>query len=186
MRRLLFLIACCVPAATSCVTNDPAPLYADVNYQVRCIDCEPRAVDDTPHHITALDGEKGFDVACTTQSVSGGRLVTFNASLIDSKHPTSTYAFKILQANVDKQDPGSSCRVQIVEGNNTYERHCTSRDPTADVPCHVKISDVKGSAKGSVLCGELPNRNDMTVTRHLVKPGTSDPAPFEIQGCPGL
>ncbi|MFI5308609.1 MAG: hypothetical protein ACHQ53_14715 [Polyangiales bacterium] len=185
MRRSLLLILCCAPVAVSCVTNDPAPLYADINYQVRCIDCEPRAVDDSAHHIAALNGENGFDVSCTVQQ-SGGRLVSFNAALIDAKHPTSSYGFEILQANVDKKDPGAGCRVLVTEGSNTYEGRCTSGDPTTGAPCQVIIKDDKGVATGSVLCDAIPNRNDSTVTRHVVLPGSTDAAKFAIHGCPGL
>jgi hypothetical protein len=186
MRRSLLLILCCAPLGLSCVTNDPAPHYADVSYQVRCIDCEPRAVDDSAHHIAALDGEKGFDVTCTVQPQSGGRLVTFGATLTDAKHPNASYAFKVLQVSVDKKDPGESCRVQVSEGSNTYEGRCTSGDPTADAPCQVKITDDHGLATGKILCGAIPNRNDSTVTRHVVKPGTTDAASFVIHGCDGL
>jgi hypothetical protein len=187
MRRLLALSLVFAPVSLACATSDPAPVYVSINYQVRCIDCNPRAADDSAHTITALDGADGFDVACTTQQLAKGRLVTFSANLVDSAHPSKNYGIKILQADVEKSDPGSSCRVQVVEGSNTYEGRCGSAAPSADVPCQLnKLKVSNGVVTGKLLCDAIPNRNDSSVTRYLVAPGSTDPISLEVHGCPDL
>ena len=170
MRRLLLLTLSFAAFPLACVNSDPAPVFVDVSYQLRCIDCEPRTADDSAHTINALDGENGFRVTCDSQRQGKDRLVTFSAGVTDSKHPSNSYAFKIFQADVDKSDPGSSCHTQVVEGSNSYDGPCSSGEPSSDRPCQLKLKLKDGVIKGSVLCNAIPNRNDSMLTRHLVSP----------------
>ncbi len=184
MRRLLLLSLSFAAFPLACVNSDPAPVFVDVSYQLRCIDCEPRAADDSAHTINALDGENGYSVTCNVDRRGKDRLVTFSAGVSDSTHPSKSYAFKIFQADVDKSDPGGSCHTEVVEGSNTYDGPCSSGDPSSDWPCQLKLKLKNGVIKGTVLCNAIPNHNDSTLTRHLVDPGTMDPVSFEIHGCP--
>jgi hypothetical protein len=187
MHRLFALCLVAAPAAlTACVTEDPPPLFVDVDYQVRCVSCSPRTADDAPHAVAALDGEDSFRVGCSAQHPGKDRLLTFSATYIDMKHPSNEYSIKVLQLDLDKTDPGAGCRVVVGEGENTYEGKCTSDTPTDDAPCQVKLKVKDGIVKGSLLCANIPNSSEASLTRHIVKPGTEQAAPVEVRGCVGL
>jgi hypothetical protein len=188
MRRLLAFCLVAAPVLTACVNQDPAPLFADIAYQVRCVDCTPRAMDDSPHMVSALDGDSGYKVACGATRPTKDLAITFSATFIDAKHPSTNHSIKILQADIEsKTNPGAGCRVVVSEGSNTYEGKCTSGSPTDDQPCQVKFKPVaQGIVKGTLLCQNIPNNSEATLTRHLVSPGTDKPASFEVDGCTGL
>jgi hypothetical protein len=187
MRPLLVLSLFAAPALMACVNQDPAPLFLQTSYQVRCLDCMPVTTDNLARTVAALDGESGFSVACSAQPSGKDRLLSFSVTLIDAKHESNDYSFKIIQADLDKSDPGAACRVVVTEGANAYEGHCTGGDPTTDNPCQItKLRDDHGIVKGNLLCNNIPNRTDANTTRYVVKPSTMTPADFEVHGCVGL
>ena len=170
-----------------CTDPDPAPLFMDIRYQVRCIECEPRAPDDPVRDIQLLDGEQGYTVACNANTVDGDRVLTFSTSFSNPDRESENFAISVKQVNIDKSNPGSACAVRVEEGSNTYEGDCTKDDPTADAPCSVAFEQDGDVIKGSVLCEDIPNRNMAMTKRHLVEPGTTDqPARFELHGCTGI
>jgi hypothetical protein len=179
MRRLLASCLVAVPALIACSNQDPAPMFVEVSYQVRCINCSPRAADDSPHAVTALDGENGFHVSCDIEQPAKDRLISFSVQ-------NGNYAIKILQAALDKPSPGTNCSVVVIEGSNTYRGACTDGSPTADEPCQVKLGVSHGNVTGTLLCENIPNDSDATVMRHVVKPGTDQPTAIEVDGCSGL
>jgi hypothetical protein len=185
MRRLLAFAA--VAACTiACADEDPPPLYVETDYQVRCIDCEPRAADDVVRHVRALDGQDGFRVECTVTEREGDRLLTFSAVYTDPERPNRSYSFGVVQANIDAADPGGSCRVTVSEGNNSYEGDCTADSPNDEEPCELQLELEDEIVIGSVLCENVPNKNTAMITRHLVEPNGDEPAEFEVHGCRGL
>lgn len=185
MRRLLALaIVAVLPLA--CSEEDPPPLYVDVDYQIRCIDCMPLAADDEVRRIQALDGEAGFRTECNIARREGDRLITFEAAYTDPDEARNSYSIGIVQANLDASDPGGACRVVTAEGNNTYEGKCTGGDPTGEEPCRVELEAEDGIVMGSVLCEHVPNKNTSMFTRYLVAPNSESPARFEVHGCRGL
>ena len=187
MRPLLVLSLFTASALMACVNQDPAPLFLQTSYQVRCLDCTPVTTDNLARTVAALDGESGFSVACSAQRSGKDRLLSFSGTLIDPKHESNNYSLKIIQANLDKSDPGAGCRVVITEGANTYESHCTGGDPTPDEPCQItKLKAANGIVTGKLLCNNIPNRTDANTTRYVVKPSTTSPADFEVDGCVGL
>jgi hypothetical protein len=187
MRPLLVLSLFTASALMACVNQDPAPLFLQTSYQVRCLDCMPVTTDNLARTVAALDGDGGFSVACSAQPSGNDRLLSFSVALIDPKHESNNYSFKVIQAKLDKSDPGGSCRVVVAEGANTYEGHCTGGSPTPDEPCQItKLKDVNGIVTGKLLCNNIPNRTDANTTRYVVKPGTTTAADFEVDGCVGL
>lgn len=185
MRRLIVL-ALAVASSPACTEHDPPPLFVDVDYQVRCIDCQPLAPDDAARSVQALDGEAGFRVECNVARREGDRLVTFTAAHGDEESPRNNYSFGMLQANLDSSNRGSGCRVVVAEGNNTYEGRCTSGDPDSDQPCRVELEVEDGIVLGTVLCEGVPNKNTAMFTRHVVAPNSQSAARFEVHGCRGL
>lgn len=185
MRRLIAL-AFIAASSLACAEEDPPPLFVDLDYQVRCIDCEPRAADDAVRRVMALDGEDGFSVDCNVARREGDRLVTFTAAYTDEERSRNSYSFGVIQANLDASGPGGSCRVVAVEGDNSYEGKCTGGDPSEEEPCRVELEAEDDIVMGSVLCENIPNRNSAMITRHLVAPNSESAARFEVHGCRGL
>lgn len=185
MRRL-FVLAIAAASSLACAEEDPPPLYVDVNYQVRCVDCEPRSADDAARDVRAIDGELGFNVECSVTERSGDRLLTFRAAYMDAERPSRNYGISLVQANLEGGDPGGSCIVVVSEGNNTYEGGCTADEPDDGNPCQVELEAEDGIVTGTILCESVPNKNSAMITRHLVDPNSEDPAEFEVHGCRGL
>ena len=189
LRRFYLLLSCFValPGLLACSEEDPAPLFFKIDYQVRCIDCEPRSMDDPSRAIRGLDGERGFAVSCRATRQGGDRIATFSAMHTDTGDPANNYGITIDQVNLDGGDPGSSCRVSVTEGNNTYEGVCAPDEPEPpNAPCPVELELDGDVIQRSVYCDDIPNRSTTMITRYVVAPGEDAPADFEVQGCTGL
>lgn len=186
MRRLPILASLFVLSLCACTSEDPAPLYLEGDYQLRCIDCKPTAVDETAHNLNALNGEAGFVVACSAERNGGDRVVSFSASFKDPAGKKDKFSITVTQANIDAANPGVSCHVEVVEGSNDYKGTCTGGAPTMDKPCVVKFKAEGGVLSGSIDCKTIPNHADAQIRRYLVAPGIDKPAKFSIDGCTGL
>jgi hypothetical protein len=185
MRGSSVLASSAVLALLACAEQDPPPLYVDVDYQVRCIECDPRAPDDAARRVRALDAEAGFTVECRVEESRGDRLLTFSVRYEDKADDSNSYGLSLVQANLDAADPGGSCRVTVFEGSNTYEGHC-SAELAAGVTCQVELGAEAGIVTGSILCREVENKNAPGYKRHVVAPSSTDPAEFKVHGCVGL
>jgi hypothetical protein len=182
---LLLGLGCAVMACSS----DTTPvIYMDLQYQVRCLDCEPRGPDDAAHKIKVVEGEDDYNLNCTVVRSGGVRRVTFTASRLDKKDSSSSRVFEVRSASLDGDDnDASQCQVHVVEGDNTYDSTCSSDDPSGDTPCQATLSEKGGIISGSLFCDKIPNLVSATTSRYVVKPAsTSDGAPFKIYGCKGL
>jgi hypothetical protein len=185
--RLLVLSGLLLPVLLACNEENPAPLFLDIDYQVRCLDCEPRAPDSLRHNFATLDGEQGFTLLCSTADQGGDRLLSFSATYLDPEGAESkNFSIRLISANLDANDPGNGCRVVATEGGNTYEGHCTAAEPSGDDECQVKLDVEHHTVVGSILCEKFPNRSTNEVVRYLVKGGSDKPADFVFEGCKGL
>ncbi len=180
----LFLSAFLLAA---CSSQDPAPIYFGLSYQLRCLGCQPSSADDSVHTITAIDGEDGYTLTCNANRQMGKRQLSFSATYTNSATPGDTHVIKIQQAFVDGNDPGSLCLVSVREGANTYLGACTSGTPTADQPCQLTFKLVGSTVKGTLYCAGIPNSGTTVSKRYLVAPTTeTTPVSFELEGCTGL
>jgi hypothetical protein len=186
MRRLPILASLFVLSLCACNKEDPAPLYLEADYQLRCIDCKPTAVDETPRSLNVLNGEAGYVVACSAEASGGDRVVSFSASFKDPLGKKDKFSIAVTQANIDAANPGASCRVEVVEGSNDYKGNCTGGSPTDGKPCVVKLKAEGGVLSGTIDCKTIPNAGDAQIRRYLVAPGTNKAAKFSIDGCTGL
>ena len=178
MRPLLALSLLAAPGLLACSESDPPPHFIDLSYQIRCIDCSMTALDETPHEISAVDGESDYDVSCR---VEGSKpLLSFS---VQGEANGDPFLFRITGASLGGKDPGSACTVTIKEGSNRYEGGCTADDPSSDRPCQFEAKRDGDVIKGSVLCRNIPNMSASTVTRDVVFPGSEDAAEFELHGC---
>lgn len=185
MPRLIALCCALLPCLIACSEEDPAPLFFDIEYQVRCGGCDPVSADDPERDIRALDGERGFAVACSTMERGGDRLATFSA-VFTGDSASDGFGISVTQVNLDSKEPGPSCRVSVTEGINRYDASCTADEPSAESPCQVKVDLDDGVITGRLRCDNIPNRSSSVLTRDVVAPGTNEPAEFEVQGCSGL
>jgi hypothetical protein len=172
---------------SACNEENPAPLFLDIDYQIRCLDCEPRAPDSLRHNFATLDGEQGFTLLCSTANQGGDRVLNFSATYLDPEGAQSkNFSIRLISVNLDSSDPGDGCRVVATEGGNTYEGHCTSAEPSGDDECQIKVDVEHETVIGSILCEKIPNRSTNEVVRYLVKGGGSSAAEFVFEGCTGL
>jgi hypothetical protein len=172
MHRLLVALAL---VFTACSEEDPAALYADVNYQVRCLDCEPRVADDLERDLAVVDGEQGSSLRC--ESVGG---------LVSLEIETSAYAFKILNARLGS-DPGDRCEVRVKEGINEYRGGCKAEGSGDAQPCEVELTADGSGFVGRVYCDQIRHNLTSSLFRYVVAPGTRDePAEVVASGCSGL
>jgi hypothetical protein len=174
MHRWLFALALVLTCA-ACSEEDPAALYADVNYQVRCLDCEPRVADDPERDLAVVDGEQDSSLRC--ESVGG---------LVSLEIETSEYAFKILNARLGN-DPGDQCEVRVKEGINEYRGFCKAEGSDDEQPCEVELTADGSGFVGRVFCNQIRHHLSNTLLRYVVAPGTTDePAEVVASGCSGL
>ena len=193
MRWLLLAVTAVTIGGAACNNVDPAPVFIDLDYQVRCIDCEPRAPDDPKRQLALLDGDMGYQIDCHASTVSKDRVLSFSAIYEDPEDSKNKHSIELLQASFDGKDPGDKCEVRVGEANNGYKGKCTGGEPTADNPCQVKLKVDEGVVRGTVLCIGIPNQALEGTTRYLVlsnpidpKEDDKQPATFEVQGCAGL
>lgn len=183
MRRLL-VVAAIFSCMLGCKQEDPAALFIDFAYQVRCVDCEPQSNDEPARDIHAVDGEHDLTLTCNVIERGGERLVSFSIEHTDPDTGSVDYSLSVDQASLDSKDPGAGCRVNAKEGSNVYEGLCTGDEPSDETPC--ALADLKQSGdgiKGSLHCIHIPNKAQPTITRHIAAPSTEKAAKFEVTGC---
>lgn len=181
MRRLLVLalFSCCV---LGCTEEDPAALFVDFSYQVRCLDCEPRSNDDPARKVHAVDGEHDLTLTCSVLDRGGEQFVSFSIEHTDADGDVD-YSLAVDQVNLDSKDPGDGCRIKAKEGDNLYEGLCTGDDPSDELPCQVKVDPKGNGITGSLRCLHIPNKAQPTLTRNITAPSTEKAAKFEVTGC---
>ncbi|HEX2675605.1 MAG TPA: hypothetical protein VHM19_03175 [Polyangiales bacterium] len=172
---------------SACTSEDPAPVFVDASYQLRCIDCQQHVPDEAVRNVQQLDGEAGYKLECDVSKSGSKRQITIDVQYDDPDHPADKHSIKIAQALIDGKDPGGQCEVTVVEARTTYAGKCTADAPTATEPCQVSFKISGGSVKASVYCDNIPSPSSIDTTRYLVAPNTlNDPATIEVEGCSGL
>lgn len=190
MRWLSLLMA--VVAVASCSSSDPAAVFVDVDYQVRCLLCEPRAPDDDKRQIEALDGDMGYAADCNIVASGKNRVLNFSLNY-DTDGDAKDHSLQVSEAPIGDAGPGSKCLVRVKERANTYVGGCTDGEPEPDAECQVKAEIEDDVVKGTIFCDEIPNDNIASSKRHLVlsdRLGSDHddltPATFELHGCSGI
>lgn len=174
MPRSLFALASAL-LLTACNEENPAALFADVAYQVRCLDCEPRVADDPARELAVVDGEQGTSLRC--ESVNGR---------VSLEVVAPGYAFKVIDARLGN-DPGDQCEVRITEGVNEFRGSCKPDGASGSAPCEVELTRSGSGFDGTVLCKQIRHHRTASLFRYVVSPGTTDePAAISAQGCVGL
>jgi hypothetical protein len=179
------LTASLLPATLlcACVNEDPAPVVIDVDYQVRCLDCVPRAPDEPPHDVTAVTGGKHrYRVTCTGDEYGDAKTIAFALDTNELQvNGNQGFGLAIRQA-LPGPDPGPSCRVNAREGVNRYEGRCSADDPTDEIPCQVVMDWDDDLLAGTLLCRNI--RDEAGAYRSIVASGSDEPAEFTVHGCP--
>jgi hypothetical protein len=169
----------------SCTSESEPPIYFDANYQVRCLDCQPRTADEPERDIALLDGEFDWRISCAVSRIAGEDSLTLTATH-ETERTSQRYGVRITRAILG-DDQSSECRVRIIEGANTYEGACTSGEPTEELPCQVEFEREGGIIEGRVYCNRIRNEANLASYRYLVDPGSSDRAArIEVHNCSGL
>jgi hypothetical protein len=177
-----------VLGVAGCTSDSTPTVYVDLAYQVRCLDCDSHAPDDTPREVKVVDGEDGYQLECEVKKVGGVRRVTLAANHLDATS-TDNHAFRVELANLDGDDSSLQCTVKVIEGVQIYEGACSSDTPdVSGGPCQANFRVEKGVIKGAVLCDGLPVEATPEITRYLLAPGGTrdEPAQIQVYGCRGL
>jgi hypothetical protein len=185
MRRLFVLacLGCALACWAGCKNEDPATVFLDIPYQVRCLDCDPRSNDDPARDIHAVDGEDDLTINCSSISSGGDRLVSFSLEHFNTKTREVDYSLSVDQVNIDSGDPGDRCQVVVKEGSNVYQGECTGDDPSDSKPCLIKMKQDGDGVSGSLHCVHIENKAAPTIRRHLTAPNTEKATKFEVTGC---
>jgi hypothetical protein len=171
----------------ACSSDTTPVVYIELAYQVRCLDCDPRAPDYTEHNIKHVDGEAGYAMACSVTKLDGARRVTFSATHIDPMNSSTDHSLKVSLANIDGDDTDRPFDVRILEGATTYVGSGTSDSPSDSQPCQARFTVKDNVINGGLYCAHIPSDSDIANNRYVVAPATSsDPAPFKLYGCQGL
>jgi hypothetical protein len=165
-----------IVASWGCSSDFTPTVYVGMSYQVRCVDCQPRALDDAARSVKAVDAEAGFKLSCKADSTGGTKRVSFS---IVHDSATSEQSYTLSESD-------GPCSVRVVEGANTYEGACGTDDPTEDRPCKVGFEVKGGVINGSLYCAKIASDASSSIARYVTTPLTRDPAKFEIYGCEGL
>jgi hypothetical protein len=164
------------------VNEDPAPVVVEVDYQVRCLGCEPRAPDEPPHNIKAVTGMDGFRVSCTRDDYGDMRVLSFAADTNQLQvNGSQGFGLAVRQA-APGPDPGPSCRVNAREGVNKFEGRCSADEPTDEIPCQVVMDLDDGLLEATLLCRNISD--EAGARRSIVASGSDEPAEFTVHGCP--
>lgn len=177
--------------ASACNDADPLPVYFDLNYQVGCLRPDCSGLHDPERIVKAVDGEDGYVNSCSARGVPGAPGVTV-VSLSSRKGTQQTFEINSAQIGV-AGDVGPSCRVKIVEGNNTYEGPCSTSPPSSSSPCQLTDFGINtmGLLHGSLYCDNIPVGSSPGITRDIARAGThgslpAQPAEFLVDPCEGL
>jgi hypothetical protein len=173
----------------ACKSESEPPVYLEADYQLRCIDCDPRMPDAPIREVALLDGEEGWKISCSIKELSGRPAMTLDARY-QGERADDKHGLRITRAHIGG-DVNDQCVVRVTEGVNEFEGGCTKGDPDpeANMPCKVsfKVYDQQ-IIRGNVLCDQLPQPAAQTNFRYLVKPGgkRDQGMSFEVYNCEGL
>jgi hypothetical protein len=180
-----FAVVCSL-GQVGCKTESTPPVYLDANYQLRCVDCEPRTGDDPEREVALLDGESDFVISCDVKRISGKQSLSLSFTH-DVSRSSERYGIRITRANIDADDQSNECKVRITEGANIYEGACTGDDPTTEQPCKVSFTHKDEIVSGSIYCDKIPNQGNLASFRYLVNPGSDTKAmKLAVHNCTGL
>jgi hypothetical protein len=175
----------CSVGVLGCSSETAPTVYVGMSYQVRCIDCQPRAVDDAARSVKAVDSESGYKLTCKVDNDSGTKRVGFSI-VHESANADQRYSLSVSHANLNDEESDGPCSVRVIEGANTYEGGCGSDDPTEDRPCKVSFEVKGGVLHGSLFCSKIASDATAAIVRYVAAPLSRDPSDFEIYGCTGL
>jgi hypothetical protein len=188
MRLPLAIAPAVLLLLAACKSESDPPVYLGAEYQLRCLDCEPRMPDSPVREVALLDGEEGWTISCSIRELSGRPAMNLDARY-QGEREDDRYGLRIRSAHIGGE-VNDQCRVRVTEGVNEFEGGCTKGDPdpSVDAQCKVsfKVYDPQ-IIRGQVFCDQLPQPAAVTNFRYLVSPGTRDePMEFDVYNCEGL
>jgi hypothetical protein len=203
MRRILLgCVSMLALAAMSCGGDDPATVYADIQWAVRCgefgmcsglPDRDICGLDGATTNCETMEPAR-YDIRCTANASDGMYVLTIRAR--DTVDSEDVYGVSIRGLTVNQgggMPVGSACSFQVEEGGNLFEGACGASPMTTDVqPCHIPNVSITDTAQGptvsfTVMCTDLPSEADAMRKREVTGPGgPSMPATFMITSCSGL
>jgi hypothetical protein len=183
--------------------GDPSEgaLYVNIGYATRCDISPAGCAGATSRTICGFSGGDPCE--------AGRPTVNASCNVIENEPTTRSVSFSAVQGGgfsirisnlvvpyTGGSSMGGACRVQVVEGANTYEGACGGSVPSEEQPCQitsVNFIDDNGNAtvEGRVFCQHLKHKANPTLEIEVTQNGTgsdaaSRPAFFQIANCEGL
>jgi hypothetical protein len=176
----------------SCVSEDPAPIIAAVDYQLYCDrgnGCNG-LVSKSPHVVErAIDGQGGFSVSCS----KGDKLADISLDFAGAD-----YGFSLDSST-------SECTIRVVEESNVYLKSCLvsgkgnadcgqtaaeefeeNSGDMAEMPCQVSVSTDGSTVSGTLCCRNIPEDLKQALGNEyslVLSQDKSKPASFEFKHC---
>ena len=194
MRRILLgCVSLIALAALGCGDDEPAKVYGDMQWAVRCTECGMcSGIRD--RSILGLDGEMSQEISCNVTSSGDQRVFTIRAT--NRADPEDVFGITIRGLAVSSMGgppQGSTCVVTVNEGGNRYTGPCGAVTATNEVqPCYLAPVAISDTAAGpevnfTMMCTDLPHEADANLRRELTSPGSAmQPGLFRITSCAGL
>ena len=196
--RTLFILFSALSATVTlgCGGDDPAPLFADLQWQVQC-KIAGGCAGIPNRSINNLDGEDEHDITCNVTTVDAVQFLTFRAFL------GTDFGMSVTNARFpDGGGPliGTDAVVEVEEGGNRFQGNAGANTPTTGQPCRISNLRISEESDGptifaDLLCVGLPARAAPSLIREVTFPGASydettatmaDPAKIRIVNCDGL
>jgi len=161
----------------SCST-DETPVFMNFEYQLRCIEASCGGQTDYEvRQIDGLNGRQGLDLECDYKK-------DLSRLSIYAKSQEGNW-ISMNNSEVGKGQP-SNCKVEVHEGNNTYQGDCTFNSKNdSDDPCELKIQvQGSGTLTGTVTCRQIPQDNNRANDYYsLLAPFSDTPVNISIENC---
>jgi len=183
--------------------GDDAPIepLADFRYTLGC--GSRTGCFSLNRDINGFNNEAGVTVSCTSGSGSAGSTLTFRLSAIDPTDMRTRFSFSVanvIYSEATGSPVGTSGRVTVAEGANSYTGTISANPPSLAAPCRLnniaKTMDDVGNPQieGDILCGTVASNLDIGLTqsgvpqqRDIHDPASvSTAAHFRIVLCSGL
>ncbi len=182
-----------------CGDPNAGALYADIQYATRCemtLGCSGVVDHDIcgfNRSDPCVEGAPEPSLSCSATEADGTRSLRFSAS------QGSGFSISVSGLVVPTNGGsamGSSCRVTVLEGANTYQGSCGGSPPSEAQPC--QISDVvfiddegNPTFEARVFCQFLQNQASPSLEIEVTAVGAgptpaSTPARFRFANCSGL
>lgn len=168
--------------------DSDAPRSIELDYKVRCDDCNP-SIEGPEHHIAVVDydpkdsGVSGLEAHCRVVQHESAQLANFSIRHADEDDASNDFSLEVKDAplNASDEDSGdATCLVVASEGDPSrwYPAPCSTDAPSQGAPCQLDVSLDGDTLSGTLLCSHVHSG-----APEVASPMGDEPLSFELHGC---